>query len=180
MTVRIATSEGLTPEEVGALRQLFDEAWRDHPDGAFTDDDWDHATGGLHFICDEEGMIVAHASVVERDIHAGEHPLATGYVEAVATRPGHERRGYGSAVIRAVGDHIDGTFQLGALATGSPGFYERLGWTVWKGPTFVRSEGGLVRTPEEDGSILVRLTPATPDLDFTAPISCDWRSGDVW
>ncbi len=82
--------------------------------------------------------------------------------------------------MREVGEHIDRTFPLGALATGSLAFYERLGWVAWKGPTLVRTGSGLVRTEEEDGHVLVRLTPGSPELDLSAPISCDWRSGDVW
>jgi aminoglycoside 2'-N-acetyltransferase I len=39
---------------------------------------------------------------------------------------------------------------------------------------------GRERTAEEDGSILVLRTPATGVLDPTSPITCDWRSGDVW
>jgi aminoglycoside 2'-N-acetyltransferase I len=176
--VQRVPSDELTPEEVGVVRDLFTAAWRDVPED-FTDEDWDHAVGGLHFLLEVDGAIVAHASVVERELHTGGHRLATGYVEAVATLPSHQQRGHASAVMREVGEHIDGTFQLGALG-GDPGFYERLGWAVWPGPTFVRTGAGLVRTAEEDGSVLVRLTPSTPQLDLSAPISCDWRPGDVW
>ena len=48
------------------------------------------------------------------------------------------------------------------------------------GPTSVRTEMGLVRTPEEDGNVFLRLTPTSPELDLSAPISCDeygWRTG---
>ena len=39
----------------------------------------------------------------------------------------------------------------------------------------------MIGTPEEDGLVMVRRTPTTPsDLDLDAPISCDWRPGDVW
>ena len=34
-----------------------------------------------------DGQIVAHAAVVEREIHIGDRTLRTGYVEAVATAP---------------------------------------------------------------------------------------------
>jgi aminoglycoside 2'-N-acetyltransferase I len=44
----------------------------------------------------------------------------------------------------------------------------------------VRTERGLVRTPEDDGNVLVRPTPTSPPLDLAAPISCEWRRGDVW
>ena len=35
-------------------------------------------------------------------------------------------------------------------------------------------------TPDVDGFIMVLATPTTPPLDLAAPISCDWRPGDVW
>lgn len=174
---RVSTGE-LRPTEVAALRELFDAAWAD--DDGFTDDDWDHATGGVHFLVKEGDVIVSHASVVERRLQTGHHDLATGYVEAVATRPSNQRRGLGTVVMRAVGEYIDATFELGALDTGLHAYYERLGWIVWRGPTAVRTDRGLVRTPEEDGNLLVRLTPQSPPLDLSEPISCEWRPGDVW
>lgn len=179
MVVRRLASDELSSEEVAVLRELFRAAWGDDSE-EFTDEDWDHAVGGVHFILEEGGAIVAHASVVERELHTSGHRLATGYVEAVATWPIHQRRGYGSALMREVDEYIDQTFRLGALDTGSSAFYERLGWVVWKGPTFVRTDSGLIRTGEEDGQVLVRLTLTSPELDLSAPISCDWRPGDVW
>jgi len=44
----------------------------------------------------------------------------------------------------------------------------------------VAAPQGRERTAEEDGSILVLRTPATGELELTASITCDWRSGDVW
>jgi aminoglycoside 2'-N-acetyltransferase I len=177
--VRRLTSDELAPDEIARLRELFRAAWGEDSD-QFTDEDWEHAVGGLHFILEAGGRIVAHASVVERELRTSGHVLPTGYVEAVATRPTHQRRGHGSTLMRQVDGYIDQAFQLGALGTGNVGFYERLGWVVWKGPTFVRTDSGLVRTGEEDGSVLVRFTPTSPDLDLWAPISCEWRPGDVW
>jgi aminoglycoside 2'-N-acetyltransferase I len=176
-TVRRVAGEDLRPQEVATLRALFDAAWER---GGFTEEDWDHAFGGLHFLLEEGGTIVSHASVIERQLHTGGLDLVAGYVEAVATLPTHGRRGYGSAVMNEVGEWIDRTFQLGALDSARHDFYERLGWVVWRGPTSVRTDRGLVRTPEEDGNVLVRVTPLSPDLDLSAPISCEWRSGDVW
>jgi aminoglycoside 2'-N-acetyltransferase I len=177
--IRLVRSDALRPDEVVALRELFDEAWSDDAEG-FTDQDWSHAVGGVHVIVEAHGRVVAHASVVQRELHTAGQRLRTGYVEAVATRPSHQRRGLGSLVIGEVGELIDRTYRLGALATGVVGFYERLGWVVWEGPTFVRTEAGLVRTAEEDGNVLVRLTPTSPELDLSAPISCEWRPGDAW
>jgi aminoglycoside 2'-N-acetyltransferase I len=177
--IRLVPSDALRPDEVAALRELFDEAWRDDAEG-FTDQDWSHAVGGVHVIAAAEGRVVAHASVVQRELQAGGRRLRTGYVEAIATRPSHQRQGLGSLVIGEVGELIDRTYPLGALATGVVGFYERLGWVAWEGPTSVRTAAGTVRTVTEDGNVFVRLTPASPKLDLSAPISCDWRPGDVW
>ena len=121
-----------------------------------------------------------HAAAVERELHVAGRPLRTGYVEAVATEPALQRRGLGTAAMREVASHIEATYELGALGTGEHRFYERLGWRTWRGPSFVRTPEGDVRTPDEDGYILVLATQASPPLDFDAPISCDWRSGDVW
>ena len=178
--IRLVPSDGLRPDEEAALRELFDEAWSDEAEGGFTDQDWGHAVGGVHVIAEADGRIVAHAAVVERDLHTAGHRLPAGYVEAVATRPSHQRQGLGSLVIGAAGELIDRTYRLGGLATGVVGFYEKLGWVAWQGPTSVRTDAGLVRTTEEDGNVFVRLTPTSPELDLSAPISCEWRPGDVW
>ena len=114
------------------------------------------------------------------EIHAGAVPLRTGYVEAVATRPDAERKGHGSAVMRDVNEIIRAGFELGALGTGRVEFYRRLGWESWRGPTWVRTADGLVRTPDEDGAVMVLRTPRSPALDLDASISCEWRPGDVW
>jgi aminoglycoside 2'-N-acetyltransferase I len=177
--VRRRASDELSSKEVVELRELFTAAWGENEE-EFTDEDWDHAVGGLHFILEREGVMVAHASVVQRELHTSGHRLPTGYVEAVATRPTHQGGGYGSAVMREVTSHIDQTFPLGALDSSRRTFYERLGWRVWNGPTFVRTDSGVLRTSDEDGLVLVRLTPTSPELDLSAPISCDWRPGDVW
>jgi aminoglycoside 2'-N-acetyltransferase I len=179
VAIRAVHTRDVRASELTALRAVCDAAFSADPE-AFTDDDWDHALGGVHFVAEEDDEIVAHASVIERELHVGDVRLSTGYVEAVATSPPHQRRGYGSAVMREVGAYIDRTFPLGALDTGIPSFYERLGWVVWKGPTYVRAGTTLVRTAEDDGNVLVRITPSSPDLDLNAPISCEWRPGDVW
>ncbi len=179
MAIRRVPTDELSANELAELDRMVRAAFSDYPEG-FSDEDWDHALGGVHFILEEDGVVAAHASVVERELHAGDHHLVAGYVEAVGTRKDSWGRGYGSVVMREVGEYIDKNFSLGALDTGVNAFYERLGWVTWKGPTFVRTESGPVRTEEDDGSVMVRLTPASPELDLTAPISCEWRSGDVW
>jgi aminoglycoside 2'-N-acetyltransferase I len=176
---RLPTDE-LTPVEIGAIRALMTVAFGDDEEERFTEEDWHHSIGGMHFVLDVDGLLVTHASVVEREIQVDRRPLRTGYVEAVATAPEREGAGFGSIVIGDVTAFIRDRFELGMLGTGRHHFYERLGWVVWPGPAFVRTDDGLRRTPDEEGDLLVLRTPATPPLDDHAPISCDWRPGDVW
>ena len=173
-------TEALTPEQVSAIRALLWAAFGDDEDEAMTEDDWQHALSGSHFLLELDGEIVAHASVVERELHVDGRPLRTGYVEAVATAVAHQGRGLGSQLMAEVDGYIRERFELGALGTGRHSFYERLGWLAWQGPSSVRTPEGPRRTPDDDGYILVLPTPASPELDLAAPISCDWRPGDVW
>jgi aminoglycoside 2'-N-acetyltransferase I len=179
VAIRQVARAKLTTAETSAIRALLRAAFADDGEG-FTDDDWEHAAGGTHFLLEEAGAVLAYASVVLRQLEVDGRPLRVGYVEAVATRPDVQGRGHGSAVVRAVDEHIRSTYELGALSTGIPDFYRGFGWKPWLGSTAVRTEGGLVPTPEDDGGIMVLWTPISPALDPLSPISCEWRPGDVW
>lgn len=178
--LRRLSTEELSPDQVAAIRALLELAFGSDEEERFTDDDWDHAVGGVHFVLDLNDEVIAHASVVERELHVDGRPIRTGYVEAVATAPDRQGLGFGSLLTADVTSWIKDRFELGALGTGRHRFYERQGWLIWAGPTFVRTREGPRRTLEEDGYIMVLLTPTSPPLELTAPISCDWRPGDVW
>jgi aminoglycoside 2'-N-acetyltransferase I len=177
--VRTAPTSTLTTVEIATIRTLLRAAFAGDGEG-FTEADWAHTTGGLHVILELDGTIVSHAAVIERVLETGGRTLRTGYVEGVATDPRHERRGFGSTVMRDVNSAIAASYEIGALSTASPGFYERLGWLRWTGPTLVGTPDGPVPTPDDDGGILVLPTRRVPGLDATLPISCEWRPGDVW
>src|SRR6266576_1260057 len=176
---RLRTTE-LTDAEVVEIRRLLDAAFWDDEEERFTQADWDHSIGGVHFVLDVDGPIVSHASVVERELHIAGRPFRTGYVEAVATTPDRQGEGFGTMVMRDASAYVRERFELGALGTGEQGFYERLGWTTWVGPSSVRTDDGERRTPDEDGYIMVLLTPVSAAVRPTAGISCEWRPGDVW
>lgn len=178
-TLRRLRTEELSGSELHELRALFDEAWQG--DDAFDDDDWAHSIGGIHLVMQVGGTVRSHVSVVPRTLVSGGHVLRTGYVEAVATLQRDRGRGYASELMRAATDLIDERFELGALGTELFDFYAPFGWQRWRGPTSVRIDDGEVLTPREDGFVMVHRTPTTPaDIDLDAPISCDWRPGDVW
>ena len=179
VAIRQVAAANLTEGETAVIRNLLRVAFADDGEG-FTDADWEHAAGGTHFLLENAGTVLAYASVVLRELEVDGRALRVGYVEAVATRPDVQGRGHGSAVVRAVNEHIRSTYELGALSTGLPDFYRRLGWELWLGSTAVRTERGMLPTPEDDGGIMVLPTPTTPALDRHATISCEWRPGDVW
>jgi aminoglycoside 2'-N-acetyltransferase I len=178
--VRRLASPELSAAEIAEIRRLLGEAFGDDPEERFEDTDWEHALGGTHVVVDDHGQIVAHAAVVERELHVAGRPIRTGYVEAVATVPRRQGEGLGTRAMAAVGEIIEADFELGALGTGSHHFYERLGWETWRGPAFVRTPDGDRRTADDEGFILVLRTVRTPTLDLSAAISCEWRPGDVW
>jgi aminoglycoside 2'-N-acetyltransferase I len=159
---------------------MLDAAFWDDEDERFTDDDWHHALGGVHVVLDDDGEIVSHASVVERELHVAGRPVRAGYVEAVGTAPARQGQGHGTTVMREIGAIIEAGYQLGALGTGAFRFYERLGWRRWQGPSSVRTANGERRSPGEDGYIMVLLTSTTPPIELDAPISCEERPGDDW
>jgi aminoglycoside 2'-N-acetyltransferase I len=177
--LRIAPTDALQPDDLRRIRALMDVAFGTG-DERFQEDDWRHALGGTHFLLEVDGVLVSHASVVERRLEIGGRLFRTGYVEAVATAPDRQGQGHGTTVMRAVTEHLHATFELGALGTGAHRFYERLGWETWLGPAYLRTSEGLQRTSDEEGYILVLRTPSSPPFDLAEAISCEWRSGDVW
>ena len=177
--IRELSSHDLRPREIAAIRDLLEAAFADDEEG-FGEQDWGHALGGRHFLLDDEGVIVAHAAVVERELETSGHRLSTGYVEAVGTLPSRQGRGHGSRLMGTVEEHVDRVFRLGALSSAGTTLYARRGWMPWLGETYVRTGGRLIRTPDEDDSLYVRLTPSSPELDLSKPISCDRRPGDAW
>lgn len=122
--------------------------------------------------------VVSQALWVTRWLRTTTSPLLrTAFVEAVATDPAHQGRGYATAVMRTLQASIRG-YDLAALSTGMPGFYERLGWRLWRGPLFIRTDGDLLATPGE--TVMILCLPTTPPLDLNDPLSAEWREGELW
>lgn len=171
------------PDEIvlRAVRALLDRAF----DGRFDDHDWAHTCGGAHALVHQSGSLVAHAAVVERSIEIAGVGRRVGYVEGVAVEPSVQGTGVGTVAMQAIGDVVRDRFELGVLSTGATGFYERLGWERWRGPSAVRRrDGTLETTPDDDDGIMILRTPASsefrPPLDVTSTIVCDDRAGDAW
>lgn len=174
--LRLAHTADLTPEELRAVRALLDEAFDDE----VTDDDYEHALGGVHGLVWEGLDLVGHGSVVMRRLLYDGRALRTGYVEGVAVRPDRRGRGHGAAVMTALEGVVRRAYELGALASTDEAlrFYAARGWQRWTGTASVIGPRGLERTPEEEGGIFV--LPVSVDLTEGGDLACDWRGGDVW
>lgn len=155
-----------------AVRALMDDAFGDR----FDDDDWEHGLGGWHVLACDGTDVVAHAAVVGRRIAVADRWFDCGYVENVATAPRRQRQGLGRLVMAAAGDLVVEHHELGCLSTSSWGFYERLGWERWRGPSYAGEE----RTADEDDGIMVLRFGPSAEVDPASPIRCEPRAGDDW
>jgi aminoglycoside 2'-N-acetyltransferase I len=134
---------------------------------------------GVHVLGLLDGVLVSHAMWVTRWLQpAGGGLLRTAYVEAVATKPSQQRRGFARDVLAHLAGEIR-DYDLGALSPSDEGFYARLGWEPWRGPLFIRRDGQVDPTPEESVMIL-RLARTPADLDVTTSLSAEWREGELW
>ena len=172
-TAHTADLDGAT---LAAARALLYEVFGDE----MSEHDWEHALGGVHALVWEGGELVGHGSVVQRRLLHGGRALRCGYVEGVVVRAARRGRGHGAALMDALERVVRGAYELGALGSTSAaaGFYSARGWQVWRGPTAAMTEGGIVRTPDDDGGVYV--LPVDVPLDLEGELTCDWRDGDVW
>jgi aminoglycoside 2'-N-acetyltransferase I len=176
VALRSASTDALSSRFLHDIRMLLDAAFA----GDFTDEDWAHAIGGIHVWLIGSRGLISHGSLIERTLVCSGQTLRVGYVEAVATAEAHRRKGYGTMVMKRVGELIRERYALGVLSTGAHRFYESLDWERWRGPTFVDALRGRKRTSEDDGGIMILRTSRSPYLDLSGDIVCDWRVGDVW
>jgi aminoglycoside 2'-N-acetyltransferase I len=174
--VQLAHTSALDEEALRAVRGLLDSVF-----GAeMTDDDWEHALGGMHALLWEANELVGHGSVIQRRLLHDGHTLRAGYVEAVAVRADRRGRGYGAAVMEPLERVVRGAYEVGALGASEmgAGFYAARGWRQWRGRTWGLTPTGIVRTASEDEDVYVMEVSAT--LDLTGDLTCDWRGGDLW
>jgi aminoglycoside 2'-N-acetyltransferase I len=174
--VRVVHTADLDAATRDAAHAMLVEAF----DGGFDPDDWEHSLGGFHALAWDDGELVGHAALVQRRLLHGGRALRTGYVEGVGVRADRRGRGLGAALMAPLERLLRGAFDLGALGATDDGarLYEPRGWERWRGPTYALTPDGVVRTEDADGAVYV--LPLAVPLDLDAPLTCDWRDGDVW
>ena len=179
LTLRTIPARHLDPRKADEILALcsaaYEEDFRAYMD-LFTDP--------VHVLAEEDGRLVSHALWIERVLEADHRlQLHTAYVEAVATLPEVQGRGYGSAVMRALGAAVQTGYDLAALSPSDPAFYARFGWELWQGPLLVRTDVGTEAAGEEaapDEEAMILRLPATPPLDLTWSLSVEWRPIEPW
>ena len=133
---------------------------------------------GEHLLGMQGGQLVSHLMWVTRWLEPHGHTLLkTAYVEMVATAPHAQRQGYASALLEYFVPLVS-EYDLAALCPARDGLYRRLGWRYWRGPLSVRKDGQVVPTPQE--RVMIMPLPLTPAIDLDAPLSVEWRPGEVW
>ncbi len=173
--IHVIARQALTPNQLFAAQRLCSEVYEE-PLGPL--EPW--ADEAVHVMAFLDGLLVSHALWVERILQPGGLPsLRTAYVEAVATLVAYQQRGIGTAVMQRLQSEIRG-YDLAGLSENPDfrGWYQRLGWESWQGPLLIRMEMGVLPTPD-DHCMVLRL-PKTPQLDLTASLSAEWRTGELW
>lgn len=158
-----------------AIRALLNAAF----DHEFSDEDNDHAAGGVRVIAIDGAQIVGHAALVARTITIDGTPYTVGYVEGVAVWPSYQGQGIGGQIMRQITDIAQRDFTIAMLSTGKFDFYAKFGWQRFVGQSFVDDHGTLVRTADEDEGLMVYTTRTQLNQLGVAWV-CDWRTGDVW
>jgi aminoglycoside 2'-N-acetyltransferase I len=134
----------------------------------------------VHVVATSHGTVVSHAVWITRWLQPNDGPLLrSAYVEAVATDPAYQRRGFASAVLQTLLREVQ-DFDLAALCASDQGYplYVRLGWEVWRGPLFIRQNATRIATPGE--TVMVYQLPRSPALDLDGSLSVEWRTGEFW
>ncbi|GAC1343608.1 MAG: GNAT family N-acetyltransferase [Candidatus Dormibacteria bacterium] len=173
--VQTAHTADLDAATLHAGRALLYDVFDD-----MSDQDWEHCLGGIHALVWDGTELVGHASVIQRRILHGGRALRAGYVEGVAVRANHRRRGHGTAMMNVLEDVLQRAYDVGALGATDEGaaFYIARGWKLWPGRTSALTPAGIVATPEDDGYVYV--LPLHASLDPSGELTCDWRDGDAW
>ena len=81
--------------------------------------------------------------------------------------------------MRHLASSIESEYTIGCLETEVAGFYQPLGWELWRGPLAGRSERGLIPTPEQKGIMVLRLSQ-TPALNLDSTLTIECQAERIW
>ena len=173
LQLKVVNSESLSEADRNKIISLCNRAYEEDLEPLFNT-----FRTATHVLGYYGQSLVSHAMWVDRWLQAGNNqPMCTAYIEMVATEKIYRRRGLATAIMQRVADEIQ-DFDLAALSPFSVAYYERLDWQLWPGPLFIRTDSGVIPTPEEE--VMILRLPRTPNLNINDPLSAEWREGELW
>jgi aminoglycoside 2'-N-acetyltransferase I len=173
LAIQVIPSRDLTPAALSEILTLCNLAFEEDLAPLFA-----LYADPVHVLGSLAGELVSHAMWVTRWLQQADGPLLhTAYVEWVATHPDHQRRGFAGALMNRLASEVSG-YDLSALSPATVAFYARLGWLLWRGPLSIRQ--GTHRLPTPDEAVMVLPLARSPALDLDAPLSAEWREGELW
>jgi putative acetyltransferase len=82
----------------------------------------------MALVADVDGVPVGHVMVSDAELHHGRGVRRISMLSPLAVAPDHQRRGIGSALVRAVLDLADARGEPIVVLEGDPAYYSRLGF----------------------------------------------------
>lgn len=172
--IQLVSSRLISGRVREAILSLCNRAYQENMESLF-----ETFAAESHILGYHDDILVSHALWVTRYLQAGTNPIMrTAYIEAVATDPNFRNRGFAASIMKQLIGEIQ-DYELAALSPFRVEYYERLGWELWHGPLFIRRNEQLLTSPADEQVMIFRL-PRTPALDLDAPLSVEWRPGEVW
>ncbi|MFC8671086.1 GNAT family N-acetyltransferase [Streptomyces griseorubiginosus] len=176
VSVHVRHTEKLDEKELKELKGMLESVFGKE---RYTQESWEHCLGGIHYLLRYGDKLVAHGALVPRYLRQGDMELRGVYGESMATLSDWRNLGFGTAIVALATAEIRRNYDIGVFAGSRYGFYRRLGWDKWRGPTFVETARGIELKGPDRGAVMFWLPDHSivdPDADLTT-IS---RSGDDW
>ncbi|MBA3870683.1 MAG: GNAT family N-acetyltransferase [Anaerolineae bacterium] len=133
----------------------------------------------LHVMAYRDAVLIGHTVVSTRWMQPeGLSILCSAYIDAVAVASAEQGKGIGKGLMQHVASVIT-DYEIAGLETGVPGFYESVGWELWRGSLAGRGDDGLIPTPEQTGVMILRL-PKTPALNLDGLLTIEDQKARIW
>ena len=141
LELRVVTSATISRDLYMEILSLCNAAYREDLTELFRT-----FSSCTYVIGEIDGRVVSHAMSVTRWLQPGtSRPLKTAYIEAVATLPENQGKGYATEVMQHLTANIPTSYELAALSPADTSMYTRLGWRFWRGPLSIRMRSGSDR-----------------------------------
>lgn len=158
-----------------SLRELLNGAF----EGDFAEEDWQHTLGGTRFVGHLNNQLIAHGSVVPRQMQVDDQIIEVGYVEGIAIAPDHWRKGYGSQLMEEITRYCNSKYSISILSTDEQAFYKKHGWSNFDGESYVSTNGIVTRSAEEVEGLMI-LFGLDQAMVSPRKVVCESRAGDAW